>query len=699
MAGRGQHFIPRHFQKPFAIPGTKDQIFMYRRGRGEEIILSIGDSGKEHDFYSSPSLDGQPTLDDLITEYEKKIFPIVDALRKQPVGSVVLAESAAEITVHFFIRAQHLRKSVSEVWERLTDLIFSIAADPRSVAGARRLPAHRPPVPIRSAIEEQIISHKLGEITGVSPDALVRLFYMGLREQLEQLTGQAREAIAAVAKQFGVEARDRIREAHRDILRSSMAPPKRVAELQGLTWAIVEHTDSSAIIPDCVCIAADALGAWQPLLLADQLALVVMPLTPHTLLVGRRSSGVLFDASEFNSLAAKACFDFFLSKEKLHLRDLLAGDVGEIIRDDIAAMVTTQVIECLDVYLTAPVSDQASELNNLSREGAETEEHSFSVCLHDFGDSSYAQNVSENILEIVRQSQLGQCCSTLDGFTFADDYTEALNSLDRGYVPTAVLKPEESEFGVGVAMPLTVRRGDELKTHFVLRGFLANLLLSHDESERSAAHAMVRNLLAGLFLDHLERTRFAGWALQEIAAPIENCLYPHSRGIFDTYFKARHAGSSEEEVVGQLEALQEHMPAIVSSCVDRRRAYRFDGDLDGLLAYVFEKTSLVLKRVAHLLGGAASLWGGDCIPVQMRVLMSRLSMDDWLVLFADDLSKFYESLERWHDFEEIFFTNRHFERWLVFLGVIIEERDGSELYAHVPEGIDAEFLSQFATPA
>ena len=33
MAGKKQHFIPQHFQKPFVIPGSRDRLWMFRRGK------------------------------------------------------------------------------------------------------------------------------------------------------------------------------------------------------------------------------------------------------------------------------------------------------------------------------------------------------------------------------------------------------------------------------------------------------------------------------------------------------------------------------------------------------------------------------------------------------------------------------------------------------------------------------------------
>ena len=72
MAGRKQHFIPQHYQRPFAIKGSDERIWTYRKGKSKPIPTSIADTAAQRDFYSEPSTGDIPTLDDLITVYEQR---------------------------------------------------------------------------------------------------------------------------------------------------------------------------------------------------------------------------------------------------------------------------------------------------------------------------------------------------------------------------------------------------------------------------------------------------------------------------------------------------------------------------------------------------------------------------------------------------------------------------------------------------
>ncbi|NTE86010.1 DUF4238 domain-containing protein [Agrobacterium rubi] len=694
MAGRGQHFIPRHFQKPFVISETQDKIWLYRRGMDKPVPVSRNDAGKEHDFYSAPSANGDPTLDDLITEYEHVLFPMVDDLRKLPVDSPADSVASAEVVVHFVMRSQHLRKSVSEAWTGLATIISKLATNPDSIIGVKRLPAHRPPLAVATAIREQIASHQLDKVTEVNSETLVRIFYIGIREKLDELTREARNTVALIVSEFGGVAKEKVRDLHRDLLMSSMASPERIEKLRKLSWIVLEHPHSSAIIPDCVCIAQSAEGGWQPLLFADDITLVVMPLTPHRLLIGKQNSLQAFNVGEYNSIAANACFDFFLSKEKIDLCSVIEGDLGQSVRGEIDKLVSDKVLEAVASYLTAPLSEQASRLNQINSKFESQNGFSFSLSLNDFGTPDEAEKLSNIITEIIQDRNLGDFLNMLDGFTFSNDYEGTIASLERGFEAQNVIKTTKSALGFGVAIPLTVKRDGKLKTHFVLRGFLADYLLGNDEEDRLSAVATVRYLLAGLSLDYLERTRFSGWMLQRIETPIEDYLYSHSRGVFDTYYSYRLSAAPLNTAYQHMENFEKNIADIISTCVDRRRLYRINSDLDGFLSLAFEQAKLILSHVAKILGSCAEFDANERIQDKLIEILTPFEMTDWLKLFANDLSYFYENLGEWSDFEEIFFVNRHFERWLIVLGIVMQDNGDGQFYAHVPLASDAEYLSQ-----
>ena len=97
MAGKKQHFIPQHFQKPFVIPGSHDRLWMFRRGKSSGFTVARKKAAAKEYFYSKPSPDGLPTLDDLVTEYENDLHKIVDRIRELEIESAVDSREIAQV--------------------------------------------------------------------------------------------------------------------------------------------------------------------------------------------------------------------------------------------------------------------------------------------------------------------------------------------------------------------------------------------------------------------------------------------------------------------------------------------------------------------------------------------------------------------------------------------------------------------------
>lgn len=86
MAGKKQHFIPQHFLKPFTIPGSGDHLWMFRRSKSYGIKVARKNAAAQEYFYSKPSDDGSPTLDDLVTDnpLERLCAPLEVVSNRRP---------------------------------------------------------------------------------------------------------------------------------------------------------------------------------------------------------------------------------------------------------------------------------------------------------------------------------------------------------------------------------------------------------------------------------------------------------------------------------------------------------------------------------------------------------------------------------------------------------------------------------------
>ena len=114
MAGKKQHFIPQHFQKPFVIPGGSDQLWMFRIGNSFGVKVARKKAAAQEYFYSKPSIDGSLTLDDLVTEYESELHTTVDKIRVLKIGSEIDNREISRVVAHLSLRSSHMRGVMRE---------------------------------------------------------------------------------------------------------------------------------------------------------------------------------------------------------------------------------------------------------------------------------------------------------------------------------------------------------------------------------------------------------------------------------------------------------------------------------------------------------------------------------------------------------------------------------------------------------
>lgn len=117
--------------------------------------------------------------------------------------------------------------------------------------------------------------------------------------------------------------------------------------------------------------------------------------------------------------------------------------------------------------------------------------------------------------------------------------------------------------------------------------------------------------------------------------------------------------------------------------VQRRSDYKAGGDLSDLMDNVMATLEYVLNSAARLLGTQHGLDSSFALSAKLTTLLKDIEMFEWFKMFAEDLDTFYAGLDEWSEFEALFFTNRHMERWLLFSGIIVEQADNGQVYAHV----------------
>jgi hypothetical protein len=295
--------------------------------------------------------------------------------------------------------------------------------------------------------------------------------------------------------------------------------------------------------------------------------------------------------------------------------------------------------------------------------------------------------ITENIVPIMSLDRL-------DGVTFSSEYAASLRNLDRGFPASVLLQPTKEDYGVGVAMAPLVMRDGVVKTHIVMAGWLGHSLISEDEATwRLALHTVVRQLAHAASAQILDEA-LPGVLLKRFDDRYDSFLYGAIHSAWTGYFSARasaafcpEGGSPQEELLlAVLKRAQNDIPSA-------RLAYRYDGDLDKLLAVAMPRIEDVLKFCGTVLGHSDGLEQSILDNSTLATALEEAGLRDWVLLFDSELSRLWDRRRQWISFHEFLELNRHVERLMWQYGLIPWRTDEGLIRIEVPLGTDADKLA------
>lgn len=693
MSGRKQHFIPQHYQQPFAIKDTESKIWIYRKGLPEPVSARIADAAAQRDFYSRPADDGLPTLDDMITEYEKTMHITVNDLRLLEVGDVIDSVIIAEVITHLSIRSSYTRGMVEDVVASMAGTIGSAAegvVDGKTI----RLPAHKAPSKFEKLILEKLEELGLLELIPVDGRTLAKLTYFALREGTEPFLSEARGLIGQLLSEFSSESSKLSHRTQASVLSESMAPVARIENLAALEWKVVASSNGCSILPDSTSIAYDG-NMWASLLLTEneKLHTVVLPLTPERLAVGTRKGCDAPSLIDFDQIAAETSHTFFLSSERREELDSFLHELGGGVNGQVSSLTNGAMTHAVDDMLKADPhmlyeAHTQNAANNSWSVPQNEEPISFSLQLFDFGDKTLANEISEAVGLVVSSFFRDLPVYDLNGFVFANDYRAALKSVERGFEAKNDLEPLKSENVIGVSMPILVNLEGKIKTTAVCHSSIAVNLISDDKDLKAEATSIILHNLSSAALTGLLQNKFPDQMFSDMGDEYEGTLYQYTRGVFESYFCAVISGSIpsyvqfyEELAVKALKDVLEFVPVELDKFHDH-------GQMDAMFPAVAGLLADFLITTARFLGALRNQSIEFDEDSKLWHLLETNYLLYWVKLFQKDLKSFDEGLEAWSQFDEAFFANRHFERVAVQFGIFLESAEGSGIYVQLTEAPD-----------
>ena len=690
MAGKKQHFIPQHFLKAFAIPGSKNQIWMYRRGKTNGFRTALQDAATQKYFYSKSTIDGTPSLDDLITEYERNHHKTVNELRNLDAGEKIDSKKISEVVTHLSIRSSFLR-------EILNEMAFTASGTfqkhlPEELTNAfNKLPRNRPPEKLYDLICKELRKGNFVGSTQVSESALAKFAYSMFRENSHWFLTELQNTLDVELDQFSKALKQIIVNAHKSVLEESLAPNAKVKQLSQLEWRLTETEGAGAILPDCTSIAFDG-KQWSPSYVVDasNLQIVLFPITPNEIAVGRNSNAPNFDLSSFNFHASRCSHTFFLSNFESQNLVKLLDDIGRnqkmavSIEDDSKNALSDSIEELFCARNRAELSTERNSVDCQTEiKGVNRNKQECSITFLDFGDQRLLTNVANSISMLLETAAGSFPVDSVSGFTFANDYKSAVKRVGQRVDSMKDFEPIETQRYTGVGIPITTISNGYISTHLVFRSSVALDLICETKERNEDANMIICNLLASASLKDLLVSKFPQQSLKPIQDAYEASLYTFTYRVFNAFFCCSVSKLNKRQLKSYEDLALSALQRTVKEIPNMRRAYRNHRNIETLYSQSADLISHLLVCFAMIFGTYSAVDRELPANSKLAEALKKHELINWANLFYKDLNEYKAEINYWTDFEEMFFVNRHFERLMAQSGLFLEPTDDEGIYVNV----------------
>ena len=688
MSGRNQHYIPSFVQRAFGIRARRRQ-WIWRFGReGKPECRRIKKTGSADYFYSEPSADGRPTLDDAITAVEQAVSSALNGMRARSHGDSVDAEAAAAVVAHLATRTAHVRSTFGDGVRRLLEQTEELFAEPANVGAMLGLDGEEPNRLAREVIAKEL-ERRGPEVaaSGIPTGVLERVGFALLKENWGDLAGQFANWAARLVDEVRGVAGEAIRDGHNKGLAAAEGSSDLEVVLRTFEWKVASGPPTGAVLADCVVVAFDADGKAGSHLVVGvkRLHAVAMAVSPEKVLVGARS-GFALPASDYNEEAARLSRDFFLAPRNDAETDRLRGMIGTGLAPALEESLEAAFDEFRPKRGNAATDPEAGEG---STGWVPTVELDYDVSVTGCGDASVDRRVAGLLRAFVDAIAAALPLDRLDGIAVGEDYAVTVHGVDRGYEGAPPAETVSAEVGVGTAKMVTVRRSGVVKGRIVLSRAVCAAVTADDRMAADWGVQALVSQLAQVAMIRMVDEAVPGHLLATVVGGMAGWLYEYVDGVPDVYVASWTAASfvdAAATAVRERELLVWSLDRLRTTALAARRAYAGEATVTAFLDAVLPVIGDVLSFAARLLGhcGASGLPAvgkdGD-----LAAALERAGLARWLDVYRADLEAFRRRLGRWESFEEFLAFGRHVERLLWGIGMIVWE-DGETMRYRMADG-------------
>ncbi|KTT98968.1 hypothetical protein SB4_09930 [Sphingomonas sanguinis] len=656
--------------------GKVARVRVFRADRS--YTSPVEDVAAERFFYSDLAQGGADTLDDVITRYENGLAS--DLAELNATSGSASPQTAARVVTHLLVRNDHVRGIMQAGASAMAGLVGDLFGSEEKVAALLGAADKTPGPQFRKVFEEHIADNPIISAMGVPPAAFIPIAHAMLRENASASYGEMSGAIEEVVSRFQAHGPLEARDAHARALSASLAPQGRVEMLEQFTWRVDDIDGNRLILPDFVALGWNNDGVAGSLLEhgKDELAVVMMPLSPRRALIGSLGE-VTADTFNFNEAAIPHCLSFFVGSEVSPALEFAATKMGfgaaALLRQSLeqsAASFRATVAQAPPARTEQP-ADWASE--PLGR-----------VELHtDCVDQEGGRRLNVVIGQILGLAKSRFDISTLRRIIINSDYDGALSSLVRGRFDTIEAPPVPSAAGLSIAYNVNIEQDGVDGVAIVLRGGVAAGLLGEDDLSFGWAASVVLGQLARLGATALINKVFDGGVTE--GDQIDALLFRYSLPGWKAWLVSGYAGLLDPELKNiHRDRLRDRLATITDDLVGIRRAYRIHGDVDRLIHDAGEAVSDLFE-----LACAVTSHSGDDHDLALEGMLSERGLTNWFDLLRSDLPSIWRDGTKYPAQVEMLVLNQHIRR-LLLLGAIFFWDDDGRGRVEVPHWSDFDWM-------
>jgi hypothetical protein len=261
----------------------------------------------------------------------------------------------------------------------------------------------------------------------------------------------------------------------------------------------------------------------------------------------------------------------------------------------------------------------------------------------------------------------------LDGITIAADYGKALSEVDRGDPNLPPVVSSALEYGVGVAMPITVVRAGKRKQHLVFAASVADGWISKDASSQSQSLHLLMKMLAGV----AHSTQYVATAFAKPDAMAREFHAAVAEAPVGYWTTRQAAFVSPEEGQNYAKLTMDSLAYAKNTIEASRLRMQDSSDVYEPVSTAISCIYAVLCHAADWLGhrdGLAEVdpTGGFDFPEQLKIY----GLDRWIELLGRDLAACYME-DGTLDLEVVKMLGRHVERLFWCFGIYCWPEDDS----------------------